>query len=498
MLPPLLQREAGIESPSMHDEVALADSVIMQAKWPLRWLHQTCLPAGRIPHAYDPEAYQASWELSKLSGEYQAFEEAYTYASLGALHLTLEGSRIVSQPPMKRDARYAAYDRLVDLEHSPRFEGDLEPMFARIERSLRLSGDRFSYTLNPSLVALGVTCAKPKLGPSPGLPPSWQFSRYSMGDFHRLAQVLKVICLIHFYARICAARAGLLGLGYSDSIIVMEASELKNRLTRYTGLASPTITALMQDLTYGARGIISPDPALQPLVKLTEDRYGIAPSLVLNSSLERNFVVLMNRIPEERALYTGLSAQRECLSRNLIVDAIQSLSIRQWHGHVPQWGETSEIDLALMDDESKSCIILELKSFVAPAEPRETWERSEEIEDGVAQIHARRAMMTEKPEPLYESLDIDNSWQISWAVASESSVGSFLVQDETVPVIRTQHLIHKILAANGVRGIDVWLNEREYLPVEGVHYEVIDVERRLAGWTLEWYGIGGKDARLYV
>jgi hypothetical protein len=36
-----------------------------------------------------------------------------------------------------------------------------------------------------------------------------------------------------------------------------------------------------------------------------------------------------------------------------------------------------------------------------------------------------------------------------------------------------------------------WLENREYLPTEGVHYQVFDLEASVGRWTLEWYGIKG-------
>jgi hypothetical protein len=35
------------------------------------------------------------------------------------------------------------------------------------------------------------------------------------------------------------------------------------------------------------------------------------------------------------------------------------------------------------------------------------------------------------------------------------------------------------------------LENREYLPVEGVHYKEIEMESTIGKWTLEWYGIEG-------
>ena len=470
---------------------ALGDSVMTQSKWPLLWMWKTCREGGSIPHKHDQELFDAALSLSNLSDDYLAFEAAYTYASIGVVGLTLEHKTIIPDPLLKQNARYEAYDRLVDGGSDdilPGNGGQVE-LVKQIDESLRLKGERFSYRLNPRMVRLAVSAMEVPLGPEPPLPASWTFSRYSVGEFQRWARVLQALCGIHVLARIQASHAGLREWGFADSLVIMDRKEIHRRMVRYTGLDEETTGALLEDHTYGSRGIRQPDLALQPLIPVVPDKLGIAPNLVLCSRLERNFAVLMNRIPEERAIYSSLSADREDRSRGRIVDTVTRMRIRHWHGNVPGWAAASEVDLALMDETSKSCLIVELKSFVAPAEVREIWERSEEIAEGIAQVRVRRELASTHGEALHGVLEIDETWKIDWAVASESSVGGVYVQAEDVPVVRTPHLLRKIVSNGGLEGIGEWLRERDYLPVEGRHYRVEEEEPSMAGWKIKWYNI---------
>lgn len=475
--------------PSTYESGAHADFIITAAKSPLFWLWKACGDNGDIPTEYRSDMYEAALQLLKLSDDYLAFEAAYTYASIGAIRLSLDGTMIIPDPALRNDVRYEAYDRLVDMGGGKRVGDDVKRLDSEIAASLTLRGKRFSYRLSPRLVRIAVDSMDTSLSPGPTLPAEWQFSRYSLGDFRRWARVLCGLCLIHVIARARAAYQGLPGIGYADSLLIMGRKEIRKRLTRYTGLPQATVKALIEDLTYGAREMRLPDPILQPLVPLLPDRYAIAPNLVLNSSMERNFAVLMNRIPQERAIYSKLSEERESLSRTRIIDAISSLTIRHWYGKITSWTEAPDIDLALMEESSKECLILELKSFVGPAEIREAWDRSKEIAQGISQIRLRRKLANSRLEELHSVLDIDRRWSITWTVASESSVGAAFVQVDDVPVVRTPHLIQKITRNRGLRGIGVWLEERAYLPKEGKHYEVVDVRPKLAGWTIKWHNI---------
>ena len=468
----------------------LADSITTDSKWPLYWLWKAGKKGDYIPRKYDDDTYSASSQLLELSRNYTAFESAYTYASIGAIKLTLDGTTIISDSIIRDDCPYNAYDILIDGG-----DEDISVDVARsdrlqrvIQKRLRLKGTRFSYKLNPRLVSLAVKFAELPLGRGPSLPAEWKFSRYSVGDFQRWARVLRGLCFIHVFARIQAAHYTP-AYGYEDSLIILGKNDLHKRLRKYTGLSASVVGALIEDFTYGSRGIRLPDPPLQPLIPVLPNRYVIAPHFVLNSSAERNFSVLMNRIPEERKIYSSLSSEREHLSRSRIVRALSKLRIRHWCGIVQGWGGRGEIDLALMDRSSKSCLILELKSFVAPAEVREIWDRSNEIAEGIEQVRVRKQLAASKPAPMLRALEIDQGWNISWAVASESSVGSGFVQADDVPVVRTNHLLRKIVSNNGLHGIGEWLQKREYLPVEGTHYRIVEIEPEISGWTLKWHGI---------
>ena len=84
--------------------------------------------------------------------------------------------------------------------------------------------------------------------------------------------------------------------GYARALVVMERDELIARLRRYLSLDEPMVRDVIEELTFGRR-VECPDIALQPLVPLEPCYYGWAPSLVMNSSFERNLFVLLNKLP---------------------------------------------------------------------------------------------------------------------------------------------------------------------------------------------------------
>jgi hypothetical protein len=280
-------------------------------------------------------------------------------------------------------------------------------------------------------------------------------------------------------------------MGYARALYVTTKRELVATLREHTGLTRGTVESIVDTLTLGRHDQRSPDPALQPLIPLTSRHLALAPNLVLNSALERNLAVLLNRLPEEKALYATLSKDREALSRQRVTRVLDGLGYRYWFGELSEWGAAAEIDLVIVSDAERRCLALEMKAFIGPADPREVHERSLEIERGIEQAILRRSRARDLPGPLRRALGIDDTYDVTWAVASETSIGAPYVQSDDMPVVQTRHVLDKLTAEHHLAPVCEWLNKSEHLPVEGTHYAAVDFTARVGEWSLPWYGIRG-------
>ena len=71
-------------------------------------------------------------------------------------------------------------------------------------------------------------------------------------------------------------------------------------------------------------------------------------------------------------------------------------------------------------------------------------------------------------------------------VSIEDSIGSWTLEwfgfkcltDNYIDFRRNQRLAARCL----------WLEKRHYLPIEGIHYDVVSIEDSIGSWTLEWFG----------
>ena len=476
-----------------HHRAALVDNIILHAKWPLYWLFKTCEEGGKVPSRRGPDEYQAAMDLSEIGLDYLAFESAFTYASSGLLTLRREGNKLLPSGELRAGTAYEAYDRMADLSRKQHETDESFRVATLILPNLIVRDDWFEYSLNPDIVRRCIEWAAPSLDSRFVLPADWTLGGISLGDFGQVHRALWAVSSIHLQARLLAMARGCQGLGMARALVTMDRSELLARLTRYSRVQRSTVAQVVEYLTYGRGGIRHPDPALQPLVMLTPDLYAWSPTIVVNSSLERNLVVLANRVPQMRADYSRLSQQKEALLRDTIIAAAEAHGLRAWYGNVPSWPGDIDIDLVLVSDVEAFCLCLELKSFVAPAEIREVVERSQEIARGIEQVRTRRRLAHLSPQALQVPAGLPEGCRTAWAVVSETSIGGSWVQVDDVPVINAAHFVRRLRTANSLSEVWEWLNTRAYLPTEGTDYWIHDDPCSLGEWSLPWFRVECSD-----
>ena len=468
---------------------ALGSDFVVELEHSMSWLYGACKRGGQVSSVYDKNLYKASRDLFELGRKYDWFVFAYTCASRGVLGLELQGSTIQPTGDFFTGIEHEAYNILIDPHQSEEALSSMNfdnfPTDA-IKHSLRVRGDRFRYKLNPKMVSDTIIYLKPLFDRMFLLPSEWQFSRYSLGDFRKVFEAICAIAYIHWGARCMAIDRQCLNMGYADSIYVRPFDDLLRQVIRYSGVSESEVQSIFDDLSYGNRDILQPDPALQPLIKLNSEVYAIMPHLWICSAAEVNFTMLLNKLPSEKEIYAKLANEKEELMRGRFTTCLSAKGFRFICENV---SGLPDIDLAIIRDSEKTCLLLELKWFIAPAVARERIERSEEIEKGISQVLKLKRAFANKHKPLLEKLKIDSSYRLEGIVVSDNWIGYANVQSPEIPVIRSDHLIEKLKATENLKSAMEWLKDRKYLPKEGEHFKVHRPTTRIGNWSLKWYGI---------
>ena len=465
----------------------LGGDFLVDLEHSMSWLYGSCKAGGQVPSIYDHGLYKASWSLFELGKKYDWFVFAYTCASNGVLGLEIQESTIQPTGDFFTGIEYEAYNILIDPHDSEEALSSVNvDHFPReaILNSLKIEGDRFRYKLNSRIVSDMVTYLKPFFDGMFSLPSEWRFSRYSLEDFRKVFKVICAIAHIHWTARVIATNQGY--MGYVDNIHVRPFDDLLRQVVRDSGVLDLKVRNILDDLTYGNQGISNPEPALQPLIKLNSRVCAIVPHLWICSPAERNFAALLNKLPSEKCIYSKLKTEKEGLTRERITTQLADKGFR-----IPSEDGPSlpDIDLAIIMDSEKTCLLLELKWFIAPALARERIEKSKELAKGICQVHKLKRAFANSSKLLLEKLEIDANYRLDGAVVSQNWIGYANVQSQEIPVIRAEHLIEKLKATESLESTMNWLKAREYLPKEGEHFEIRRPSTTIGNWTVNWYGI---------
>ena len=467
----------------------ISDNLINELKYPLYWIYCTCESGGKVPSAFNANFFQVSREFFELGQEYIGFVAAYTSANRGWFELKLKGSIIQPTTDIFTGIEYKSYNSLIKPQKLQKASSSINidrTLLDTIGHFLRVKEDRFLFNPNPKIVSEAIMVHQPRFETLFSLPSEWQFSHYSLKEFRGVFETIYALAYLHWVARTIAIKKGCGALGYADSIYVPTCEELLRRVVRYSGLPEAKVLSVFEDLTYGNRNISHPDPALQPLIKLNSDRYAIMPHLWLCSSAERNLTVLLNKLPSEKRIYQKLVHKKEGFMRQRFTDNLSDKGFRFVNRSVPN---LPDIDLAIIRDSEKACLLLELKWFIDPAEMREIIEKSEELEKGISQVIKLKQAFSENHKPLLERLNVDSSYSFEGVVVSENWIGHAEVQNPKIPIIRADHLLAKLKGTDSLQSTIEWLKDRKYLPKEGEHFKIHRFTHRIGRYRLKWYGI---------
>jgi hypothetical protein len=281
---------------------------------------------------------------------------------------------------------------------------------AEVQTSITADRESFRVVVSPRIIGSVMQALQPIVEKQFTLPPYWRFARYSLQDFKLVHSAVRAIATLqHWAARALVEDQSI--RAFLGTVYLSGITDPQRRVARYTGIEMQTVSEILHDLTYGSQGMRRPDPALQPLIMLNEDTCAISPNLWIATAPERNLGVLLNRIPAEAAIYSTLTHDKESLMRFDIAEAVSRTSrYRTTSGAIPGRPDLPDIDLAIIDDHAKACLLIELKWFIHPDEIREQEYPQEEFAKGMRQAAALRAVFRSGSPDLLQNAG--NDWRI--------------------------------------------------------------------------------------
>ena len=374
-----------------------------------------------------PSAYQRAANLLERGDDYLLASRAFGsyHAGNATAYQNFRGNLLVLKPDERSNA-FSALDQLVggtpDEEIpilslfkaflGPETEG---PLVTSIGQTARLQGQKVTYHFNPYLCNQ-LLASIPK--PSSIVPTSWVFPWGTSSDAHRLFEGLLARCLYHFFAiHFGATRLHVRGGGVSELCPLFTTEQLVSDLGEITGLAAPAVSAILEALLYG-NATDTPDPALQPLIRLSPQHL-LAPSLlVVSSHYPRNLLSLHARVGAEsfnrqsRLFENGMSEHVERALK-------QRFEQLRMHKNLPNRKAVGEVDVIVVDEASRTLLLGEMRWRLPPGDPREVNNRRKVCTEKVSQLAEKVSAAREVIAELLKSFDLETdpaSWTVLGAV----------------------------------------------------------------------------------
>lgn len=470
------------------------DTLVNVLKYAVAWV-ATADGSRRTSEDDFDDARREAARLVAAASHYLWFEVAYTYGSRDVIDLTLHEHHFRTTRVLVDETRYEAYSMLLKPTLEERASANVaagERVFVEVKRAAQRGVIPPSIPLVRRVLAAAFELLHRASEPFYRLPLDWHFDGFKLGEFRLVHDAIRAI--VYVWQQVSPIM-DLTGVPHATRFpYVVNAHDLSMAVKDITALPTKTVARVLEHLTYGALGIMRPDPAVQPLVVLGSGSYLLSTPLILGTAAERNLSVLLNALPNQRKIYADLTQDKEAMMRNRIVHRLPA-RLLIWHGRIHS--DLPRVDLVVADPVAHALLLIELKWFIDPAEPREIDERSEELAKGIQQCKRLMTAIAHAPSLLH-AIGSFEVREVAAVVVSANWIGLGNIQDEAIPIVNEDHLVAKVLAADGLAGIVSWLHSRDYLPREGTHFRTRWFEAQHGGYTLEWYGLEPIEREAYL
>lgn len=472
---------------SAHDNAASVDNMINFMSYPLRSCFNKCARKGnKLKASFNKINADAAHDWYRRSYDYNNFCSIFPLVNRNELSLHVNGNNLKTSKDLSCGVPYEAYNRLAHKTGaSERSDVDSDAIYDMVGNHKYFYDDKLAISWNESLSKSVISIFEKSQAVRYHLPETWSFTRFSFSEFRTIAIAISALSYARYVVTTIDA-ASLPELGYAQRVWVISKNDFIKILVEATGYQKEKITDVLEYLTFGSMGIKYPDVATQPLFDSEDGRYLVSPFLFINSDVERNVCALLNQIDEDKKIYSSLVDEKETVLYGELEKELSNLGFRCESGKV----SGTDLDLAIIDDEAKSVLTVELKWFIEPAEIREVIQRSKEIGKGIEQAKKINCLLEKRDKNLFENiLKISNDFSHYSIVGSFNWIGFESVQDMQVPVIKVGHLLRLLKDGRSISDVIEYLSQREYLPVLGKDYDVAPLTVKSGDWTCEWYGL---------
>ena len=480
-----------LSNPTLAQYDSLANRVTSSLEFSLKWLWETSMESKGnnqpdLLFERSESMYEKAVFLKNIAFRYPALVMALRHAKEENVKLICNNYLIKTETPYFSDSRYEAYSYF--RSHKVFSKNYDDSLLNLITNHLSSSEANFSYPLDQLLpeVYKGLIS---RIRNQFHLPKNWKIRSYTLENYITVVNVLYSLAFIHFHGRSYAIQKGYRDTDLRNRLLILDRSWLLDQIIVSTGLDFKTVENVIKDLTFRAPSFKNFDPCLQPVINIGGSDIVLMPSLLIFSSLERNFITLMNREDKSKTIYSTIVEQKEGVLRDQIIEDIKNPNLRYSQIKFPDKQRLPDVDLAIIDDINQVVLFCELKWFIGPATADEVIHRGEDLQKGICQLLAIRKALNDGGRTAFTELGISPTYRRYFALLSKTWIGHDRNQEPTIPIILSDHFVQKLNHLPSLESTCTWLNQRLFLPIEGTDYHVVNCAQEFGNWKLEWPAI---------
>lgn len=349
----------------------------------------------------------------------------------------------------------------------------------------RLKGRRVSYIYNPILAfALAQEIPqRPILFPREFVFP-WGTAHETLA----LINALHVRCLYHLLAvQLTAKRHGLRGGAEDSLVLALGEIDLVKELSYLADIGDEKISTFVRYLTYGYKSK-TPDPSLQPFIRTRNDKLLLGCAHIITSDCQRNILSLVARISTKD--FDRQSKHFESEMMNELISQMGTWPLKAANKVLSINGQKEEIDLVVIDPNSNTLLLLELRWMLQPGDPREVSNRYDVCEAKVIQLSRKISFvknnLKEVVDRTFASKDLEvnfASWEVHGIVVIKG-FGGHVSSIPTIPVITSDILKIALSELHDGATLYKWVASLRWLPQEDVHFCVTSEVAETKSYTI--------------
>lgn len=383
------------------------------------------------------------------------------------------GSPVMMMLQFFRGQDYFDAHQMADVSWAPEIRKIVAAVYVRRGRL------RYQFITNPARALFD------DLGTATSvIPPGWAFpwgsaEEVSAAMLGLQARAAYHLLSIHFGAR----RLRRTGIGVEQICLDITMKDLVEDVARVSRVGSDVVGRVLAALTYGS-GAKSPDPALQPLIELGEDRVAVAPLLIISSNWSRNLLSLHARMNPRT-----FDAQSHSFEKTMVgplADVVRTRWIAFPSTTVPTLPKPEEIDVLIADRQTRTLVVCELRWMNQPGDAQEVIQKQETCREKVQQaLRKRDRVRADLPKILsFIGEDATQQWTVEALVVIDGFGGTVSPDPKGCPVVPRKVLEIAIARAPNARHLHAALATPRWMPKLNRNYMTGEQDFDLAGETM--------------